>query len=85
VIGERTKDAMAQLKSEEQRYCHAVFTDADTLVLMQQYRSAGLSYQAIADALNAAGVPSTLGGRWLANAVRRILLRSEPKKVRRIA
>jgi site-specific DNA recombinase len=85
VIGERTKDAMAQLKSEGQRYCHAVFDDAATLALMQQYRRAGLSYQAIAGELNAAGVPSTLGGRWLANAVRRILLRSAPKKVRRIA
>jgi site-specific DNA recombinase len=85
VIGERTKDAMAQLKSEGQRYCHAVFDDATTLALMQQYRHAGLSYQAIADELNAAGVPSTLGGRWLANAVRRILLRSVPKNVRRIA
>jgi site-specific DNA recombinase len=85
VIGERTKDAMAQLKSEGQRYCHAVFTDTATLTLMQQHRTAGLSYQAIADALNTAGVPSTLGGRWLANAVRRILLRNEPRKARRIA
>jgi site-specific DNA recombinase len=85
VIGERTKDAMAQLKSEGQRYCHAVFTDTTTLTLMQQHRAAGLSYAAVAEQLNAAGVPSTLGGRWLANAVRRILLRHEPKKARRIA
>lgn len=85
VIGERTKDAMAQLKSEGQRYCHAVFNDAAVLSLMQQYRAAGLSYHAIADALDAAGIPSTLGGCWLANAVRRILLRHAPKKVRRIA
>lgn len=85
LIAERTKDAMQHLKAEGERYCHAVFEDAETLALMQQYRSAGLSYQAIADALNAVGVPSTLGGRWLANAVRRILLRHEPKKARRIA
>jgi hypothetical protein len=52
---------------------------------MQQSRAAGLSYQAIADELNAAGIPSTLGGRWLSNAVRRILLRHAPKNVRRIA
>jgi site-specific DNA recombinase len=85
VIGERTKDAMQHLKAQGERYCYAVFTDTTTLTLMQQHRSAGLSYQAVAEALNAAGVPSTLGGRWLANAVRRILLRHEPKKTRRIA
>lgn len=85
VIGERTKDAMAQLKHEGQRYCHAVFDDAAVLALMQRHRAAGLSYHAIAHELNAAGIPSTLGGQWLANAVRRILLRQEPKKARRIA
>jgi site-specific DNA recombinase len=85
LIAERTRDAMAHLKAQGERYCHAVFEDADTLALMQQYRQAGMSYQGIADALNTAGVPSTLGGRWLANAVRRILLRHVPKKARRIA
>jgi hypothetical protein len=62
-----------------------VFVDASVVAQMQQYRANGLSYQSIADALNAAGVPSTLGGRWLSNAVRRILLRHAPKKVGRIA
>jgi DNA invertase Pin-like site-specific DNA recombinase len=85
LIAERTRDAMQHLKAQGERYCYAVFTDTATLTLMQQHRTAGLSYQAIADALNAAGVPSTLGGRWLANAVRRILVRHEPKKARRIA
>lgn len=85
VIGERTKDAMQHLKAQGERYCHAVFTDTTTLTLMQQYRTAGLSYAAIAEQLNAAGVSSTLGGRWLANAVRRILLRDELNKARRIA
>jgi site-specific DNA recombinase len=85
LIAERTRDAMQHLKAQGERYCHAVFEDADTLALMQQYRSAGLSYQAVAEQLNAAGVPSTLGGRWLANAVRCILVRHEPKKARRIA
>ncbi len=71
VIGERTKDAMQHLKAQGARYCHAVFVDASVVAQMQQYRANGLSYQAIADALNASGVPSTLGGRWLSNAVRR--------------
>jgi DNA invertase Pin-like site-specific DNA recombinase len=85
LIAERIRDAMQHLKAQGARYCHAVFEDASTLTRMQQFRAAGLSYQAIADELNAAGVLSTLGGRWLSNAVRRILLRHEPKKVRRIA
>lgn len=85
VIGERTKDAMQHLKAQGARYCHAVFTDADTVALMQDYRQGGLSYQAIAAQLNAADIPSTLGGQWLANTVRRILLRHAPKKGRRIA
>jgi site-specific DNA recombinase len=85
VIGERTKDVMQHLKAQGARYCHAVFEDASVVVQMQQSRAAGLSYQAIADELNAAGIPSTLGGRWLSNAVRRILLRHAPKNVRRIA
>jgi site-specific DNA recombinase len=85
VIGERTKDAMQHLKAQGARYCHAVFEDSATLTRMQQYRANGLSYQAIAEELNAAGVPSTLGGQWFANAVRRILLRATPKKERRVA
>jgi DNA invertase Pin-like site-specific DNA recombinase len=85
VIGERTKDAMQHLKAQGERYCHAVFDDVAVLAVMQQHRAAGLSYAAIAHELNSAGIPSTLGGQWLANAVRRILLRQEPKKARRIA
>jgi site-specific DNA recombinase len=85
VIGERTRDAMQRLKARGERYCHAVFEDADMLALMQQYRQAGLSYGVIAEKLNTEGIPATLGSRWLANTVRRILLRHEPKKARRIA
>jgi site-specific DNA recombinase len=85
LIAERTRDAMQHLKAQGERYCHAVFDDATVLAVMQQHRAAGLSYHAIADELNRAGIPSTLGGQWLANAVRRILLRQEPKNARRIA
>jgi DNA invertase Pin-like site-specific DNA recombinase len=84
-IAERTRDAMQHLKAQGGRYCHAVFDDAAVLAVMRQHRAAGLSYQAIARALNAAGIPSTLGGQWFANAVRRILLRAAPKNARRIA
>jgi DNA invertase Pin-like site-specific DNA recombinase len=85
LIAERTREAMQHLKAQGERYCHAVFDDAAVLAVMQQHRAAGRSYAAIAHELNAAGIPSTLGGQWLANAVRRILLRQEPKNARRIA
>jgi site-specific DNA recombinase len=85
VIGERTRDAMQHLKAQGARYCPAVFDDAAVLAVMQEHRAAGLSYHAIAHELNAAGIPSTLGGQWMANTVRRILLRQEPKNARRIA
>jgi site-specific DNA recombinase len=89
VIGERTRDALYYLKSQGQRYCHAVFEQhpqAETLLRrMQELRAAGHSYEAIATQLNAEGIPATLGGRWFANSVRKILLRTTPTQIRRIA
>jgi DNA invertase Pin-like site-specific DNA recombinase len=89
VIGERTRDALQHLKAQGQRYCHARFEEhphaGPVLALMQARRAAGDSYEAIATHLNMAGIPATLGGRWFANAVRKILLRTTPPRARRIA
>ena len=56
-IGERTSVAMQHLKALGLPYCKAVFTDPAVLAWMRELRAAGLSYQATADALNAAGIP----------------------------
>jgi len=89
VMGERTREALQHLKAQGKRYCHARFEahpQADAVLsLMRQRRAAGQSYEAIATQLNAAGIPATLGGRWFANAVRKILLRTTPAAERRIA
>lgn len=86
VIGERTRDAMQQLKAEGQ--CYATFAQHPEapaiLATMQTARAHRRSYAAIAEDLNTAGIPATLGGRWHANAVRRILLRTSPTRARRI-
>jgi site-specific DNA recombinase len=85
VIGERTSDAMQHLKAQGQVFSCPVFHDPVTLTWMQTERAAGHSYEAIAARLNAAGTPTTRGGRWQGNTVRRILLRSMPRRERRVA
>jgi site-specific DNA recombinase len=89
MIGERTRDAMQHLKSQGRRYCYAVFgerpEEAQTLAWMQAERAAGRSYEAIAELLNAAGVVTSISGRWQGNTVRRILLRTMPRQQRRVA
>jgi DNA invertase Pin-like site-specific DNA recombinase len=90
VIGERTRDAMQHLKAQGKRSCDAVFGEgpgeAATIAWMQAERRAGRSYEAAGAGLKAAGAPTaTLGGRWLGNTVRRILLRTLPTQTRRVA
>jgi site-specific DNA recombinase len=86
VIGERTRDAMQHLKAQGHVYSRPVFgehpEDASTLARMQQERARGSSYEDIAERLNAAGIPTTRGGRWQGNTVRRILLRAAPAQER---
>jgi site-specific DNA recombinase len=89
VIGERTRDAMAYLKANNRIYTREIFGyDVDNSQLVRNYkeqqiiermynlRSDGLSYQAIADTLNAAGIPAKRGGKWYNNTVRRTIVRS---------
>jgi DNA invertase Pin-like site-specific DNA recombinase len=85
VIGERTRDAMQHLKAQGQVSSRPVFEDTATLAWMQAERLAGCSYEGIAERLNAAGTPTTQGGRWQGNTVRRILLRTAPRTERRVA
>jgi hypothetical protein len=81
---------MQHLKARGKSSCYAVFgqrpEEAAILALMQAERPAGRSYEAIAEGLDAAGAPTArLGGRWLGNTVRRILLRTLPTQTRRVA
>jgi site-specific DNA recombinase len=89
VIGERTHEAMQHLKAQGKVYSRPVFgthpDHAATLAQMQQLYAQGYSYHAIADTLNMGEAPTTRGGRWRANTVRRILLRQAPPPHRRVA
>jgi site-specific DNA recombinase len=76
VIGERTKDALQELKAQGKVYCKPMFTDADTLAWLKDERAAGRTYCELAELLNVRGVPTARGGRWDNGTVRKILLRS---------
>ena len=90
VIGERTKDAMQELKTQGKRYCYARFEEhpgaATLLTRLQTQHAAGVSYEELARQLNAEGIPSAMaGGHWYGNTVRRIIRRLPPRQERKIA
>jgi hypothetical protein len=82
---ERTRDVMQYLKAQGQVSSRPVFEDTAILAWMRADRLAGCSYEGIAERLNAAGTPTTRGGRWQGNMVRWILLRTAPRTERRVA
>jgi DNA invertase Pin-like site-specific DNA recombinase len=84
---ERTKAALQHLKQQGRAYGttpYAYRRRGDRLELdpdraavlerMQQARADGMSYSALAAALNSAGIPSARGGRWYAASVRSVLM-----------
>ena len=62
VIGERTSDALQHLKAQGKRYCHTVYGNLEVIALMHQLRTAGKSYEAIAQHLNAVASPPQWAG-----------------------
>jgi DNA invertase Pin-like site-specific DNA recombinase len=85
VIGVRTRDAMQHLNAQGKVYSRPVFNGPATFAWMQDQRTRGYSYEEIADALNAAEIPTTRGGRWQGNTVHRILLRATLTTERQVA
>jgi DNA invertase Pin-like site-specific DNA recombinase len=75
VIGERTAEAMQHLKASGKVYSRPVFDDASTLARIHTMRSAGVTYQEIADELTAAGIPTVRGGTWAPATIMGILRR----------
>jgi len=73
---ERTKATLRHLKETGQKYCREVFSDQEVIDKMRSLRVSGLSYEAIADALNADGIPTARGGRWQGATVYKILRKS---------
>lgn len=77
IIGQRTKEALAVKKAQGVRVGRPPTLPAKVVTRMQRERAAGKSLSAIADGLNAAGVPTAQGGRrWYPATVRYTLRRS---------
>ena len=73
VIGQRTKDALAVKRSEGVRLGRPVSLPEVIRERILADRLDGRSYRAIAEALNAEGVPTAQGGReWYAATVRAV-------------
>lgn len=73
VIGLYIKGALAAANAKGVRIGHPDSQDPDVIRRMRRHRKAGLTYRAIADRLNADGVPIPGGGaKWHPNSVRLI-------------
>ena len=90
LIGQRTKETLAQLRHERRPWNHPPFgwrvkegllvpesAEQDALGEIRRMRAGGMSYRAIAAALANGGVATKRGGRWEAATVRSVL-RSQP-------
>lgn len=75
VIGERTRDAMTELKAAGKVYSRPVFGDQDTIGYLKAEHGLGQSYSELAAELNARGVQTARGGTWAAATVRNLVLR----------
>jgi len=89
LVKERTSMALAHKKARREAYAPTPFgftregdrlvqsqSEADAVALMQQWRERGMSYDRIADRLNADHIPTKRGGKWYGCTVRYILLNS---------
>lgn len=76
LIGQRTKDALAQKRAAGVRLGRPRSLSVSTDQLVVSLRRSGLTLPAIAERLTTLGVATGQGGRWHATTVRRILLRS---------
>lgn len=75
MIGQRTKDALAQKKAAGVRLGRPRTLGDDVVARIVARRADGATWQAIADELDRDGVPTAQGGaRWYANSVRKIAL-----------
>ena len=73
VIGERTRAALAVKRSQGVRLGRPRLINAPLRRRIHRLRAEGRTMQAIADKLNAEGVPTVGGGRWQPSTIDRVL------------
>jgi DNA invertase Pin-like site-specific DNA recombinase len=74
LIGQRTRDALAVAKAQGVRLGRPQVLRADVVTRIVSERRAGRTMQAIADSLNADGVPTAQGGsQWWPSTVAKVL------------
>lgn len=79
-IGERTREGMARIKAETGKHMGRPSRVPPAVVAqIKDMRRAGLTLQAVADALNTQGVPTPSGGRWWPSTVGDIAKRKDPE------
>lgn len=75
-IAERTRDGMAKIKADTGKHMgRRSVLPAETVILIEAERAAGLSLAKIAEKLNAEGVPTATGRTWHASTIRQVLTR----------
>ena len=70
MIGVRTRDALAALKAQGVRLGRPPVPMSDTTQRILDERATGLSFQKVADLLNAEGIRTRRGKTWSASSVR---------------
>jgi len=74
LISERTKAALAEKKAQGVRLGRPRTISEDAMSRIRELRAEGLTFRAIADRLNAEGVPTGLGvGTWFGSSVSQAL------------
>jgi DNA invertase Pin-like site-specific DNA recombinase len=74
LISQRTREALAEKRKQGVRLGRPRQVSAEVLDRLHRERKAGRSYRALADSLNADGVPTAHGGaQWWPATVQRML------------
>lgn len=85
VIGQRTKDALAEKKAQGVRLGRPRALPDDVLARMIRLRATGATYATIATLLDQDGVATAQGGRWRAGTVYAALKSQAGQDVQRTA